>query len=236
MIVRCPSCSSRREVPIQETARGGTLVDCADCGHGWIEGMALPAVPELHLPAPPPVPAVTDASRAAQQILEATREARKEFAKQRQGRQKVLAAWGALILLAMVPPVSAVVFPEQIVAAIPASIRLYDLLGQDVNIYGLEIRQVDVQHLLVDGRSVIAIKGELANVTNTVRKIPWLRFGLRSADGTEVYHWTLDTEVRPLKAAESTSFVTRLASPPEAARNLEIRFARADEIGSNTTP
>jgi hypothetical protein len=105
-----------------------------------------------------------------------------------------------------------------------------------VNIYGLEIRQVDLQHLIVDGRRVIAVKGEVANVSSSVRKIPWLRFGLRSIDNAEVYHWTLDTEVRPLNPGESTSFVTRLASPPEAARNLEIRFARADEIGSNNPP
>lgn len=235
MIVRCPSCSSRREVPIPETARGGTLVDCSDCGHGWIEGMAFPVMPDLRSPVPAPI-TTEDNGRAAQLILEATREARKEFGKIRQTRRKMLAAWGVLLILAMVPPVSALAFPERVVATVPASIRLYDMLGREVNIYGLEIRGVDVQHLLVDGRSVIAIKGELANVSRTIRKIPWLRFGLRSSDGTEVYRWTLDTEVRPLKSGESTSFVTRLASPPEAARNLEIRFARADEIGSNADP
>ena len=42
------------------------------------------------------------------------------------------------------------------------------------------------------------------------------------------------TGARPLNAGEITNFVTRVASPPEAAKKLEIRFARADEIGSNT--
>ncbi len=32
----------------------------------------------------------------------------------------------------------------------------------------------------------------------------------------EVYTWTLDTGARPLRAGESTSFVTRVASPPES--------------------
>jgi hypothetical protein len=61
---------------------------------------------------------------------------------------------------------------------------------------------VDLQHIIVDGRNVIAVKGELANTSSIVRKIPWLRFGLRSNDDTEVYHWTLDTEVRPLNPGE----------------------------------
>jgi hypothetical protein len=170
------------------------------------------------------------------QIMQSAREAQTMFQVHRRTRRMQLAAWTSIAALALAPMVGAAAFPEQVVAILPASIQVYDLVGQDVNIYGLEIRQVDVQNLIVDGRKVIAVKGELANVSTHVRKIPWLRFGLRSSENAEVYHWTLDTEVRPLKPGESTSFVTRLASPPEAAENMEIRFARADEIGSNTSP
>ena len=173
---------------------------------------------------------------AAHQIMRLAHEAQTMFQVHRRTHRLRLAAWTSLAVLALAPLGGAAAFPEQVVAVFPASIRVYGLVGHDVNIYGIEIRQVDVQNLIVDGRKVIAVKGELANVSAQVRKIPWLRFGLRSGDHTEVYHWTLDTEVRPLKPGESTSFVTRLASPPEAAENMEIRFARADEIGSNTSP
>lgn len=197
--------------------------------------MPLPVLADLRVSiAATGGPADTD--HMAQHLIEATRVAQREFAERRRIRRRRIAAWSALLGAAMLPPIGAVAFPEQVVAAVPASIRLYAMMGQEVNIYGLDIRHVDVQHLMVDGRSVIAIKGEVANVSKTVRKIPWLRFGLRSAEGVEVYQWTLDTEVRPLRPDESTSFVTRLASPPEDARKLEIRFARADEIGSNTAP
>lgn len=197
--------------------------------------MPLPARQDLRIALPAPHHA-GDAEQKVQQLLDATRQARQEFDRQRSNRRTRVLAWCALVAVAILPPIGALAFPEQLVAAVPASIRVYDMVGHEVNIYGLEIRHVDVQHLLVDGRSVIAIKGQLANVSKTVRRIPWLHFGLRSAGGEEVYQWTLDTEVRPLRPDESTSFVTRLASPPEAARNLEIRFARADEIGSNAEP
>ena len=234
MIVRCPSCSSRRDIPSQLTDIGGTLVDCSVCGHDWIEGIALPALREAR-PASASQPAVVRESDV-HPLIEAAYLAQKQFLAQRRARRVQTAIWAGLAGLALTPLIGVAAFPQQVVAAIPVSIRLYDWMGQDVNIYGLEIRQVDLQHLIVDGRKVIAVKGELANVSSTVRKIPWLRFGLRSKDNAEVYHWTLDTEVRPLKPGESTSFVTRLASPPEAARNVEIRFARADEIGSNAGP
>lgn len=197
--------------------------------------MALPAV-SGQLPGHITIPGTDLGWPTADQIMQSAREARTIFRVNRQARRVRLASWASLAALALAPLAGAAAFPEQVVASLPASIRVYDMVGHDVNIYGLEIRQVDVQNLIVDGRKVIAVKGELANVSAQVRKIPWLRFGLRSSDNAEVYHWTLDTEVRPLKPGESTSFVTRLASPPEAAENMEIRFARADEIGSNESP
>ena len=210
-------------------------MDCVACGHTWIEGMALPAVtgwrvssgmaPD-HLGFEVNPPLLLDAARAAQ----------KQFQALRRVRRRKAVAWGTLAVLTLTPILVAGLFPEQVVAAIPVSIKVYDWMGRDVNVYGLEIRQVELQYLVVDGRKVIAVKGDVANVSSSIRKIPWLRFGLRSKDSAEVYHWTLNTETRPLKPGESTGFVTRLASPPDDVRNLEIRFARADEISSNTGP
>ncbi|MCA3561383.1 MAG: zinc-ribbon domain-containing protein [Aestuariivirga sp.] len=233
MIARCPICSSRHDIPPPGLDGGGTLVDCASCGHTWVEPPS--AATELLMQdatAPEPVPK----TGAIHPLIEAARGAQKEFRLRRRARRVQLAAWAGLAVLTLAPAIGVLAFPEQVVAAVPGSIGLYGWMGREVNIYGLEIRKVDLQHLIVDGRKVIAIKGELTNVSSTERKIPWLRFGLRSKDNAEVYHWTLDTEVRPLRPGESTSFVTRLASPPDAARNLEIRFARADEVGSDNGP
>ena len=89
---------------------------------------------------------------------------------------------------------------------------------------------------LLTGLRVLSIKGEISNISNSTQKIPWLRFALNDGQPAEVYTWTLDTGARPLRAGESTSFVTRVASPPETAKDLQIRFAHRDEIGSNPSP
>ena len=197
--------------------------------------MALPAVQGSRVQSAI-TPAHLGVEANPKALLDAARAAQKQFHDLRHARRHRAAAWAGLAALTLAPILAVVMFPEQVVAAIPASIRVYDLLGKDVNVYGLEIRQVDLQYLVVDGRKVIAVKGDLVNVSSSVRKIPWLRFGLRSKDNAEVYHWTLNTETRPLGPGESTGFITRLASPPETARDLQIRFAHADEIGSNTEP
>lgn len=235
MIVRCPSCASRRDVPSLQPGSGGAVVDCFMCGHEWIEGKALPANPDASAASDARL-LTADSAKDLHPLVEAARVAQGQFAALRRARRFQWAAWTGLAAVALAPLPAALAFPERVVVALPAANSLYAWMGHEVNVYGLEIRQVDLQHLIVDGRKVIAVKGELTNVSSADRKIPWLRFGLRSKDNVELYHWTLDTEVRPLKPGESTSFVTRLASPPEAARNLEIRFARADEIGSNNGP
>ena len=126
----------------------------------------------------------------------------------------------------------AAMVPEAVVAAAPATIRVYDRLGYSINIYGLEIRHIEQQHSVVDGERVLMIKGEISNPTNEIRKIPWLRFGLNDDGSKELYTWTLDTASRPLRPGETTSFVTRVAAPPELSKNLQIRFAHPDEISS----
>lgn len=231
MIVHCPGCSARLEIPAPSPGLGATMVDCPVCGHEWIEANAQPVVnaPSSTMPEPETGLAGSDTGH----LIAAARAARGEFLAARSRRRTRLVSWFGLVLLTVSPFAGALLMPERVVAAIPAAIKVYSWMGRDVNIYGLEIRHVDIQRLMLDGKMVIAVKGELANVSSSTRKIPWLRFALRTKDNAEVYHWTLDTEVRPLKPGESTGFVTRLASPPAASSDLEIRFARADEIGSN---
>ncbi len=228
MTVRCPSCSTSTDLTIA-TNRPDTSADSMDISKGKAPLSQVIGPGSLQK-----TPAIRS-WRAGEPLplLRAAQGAQSEFRHLRRARRMKMGAWAGLVGLALSPVAVAAMCPERVVAAIPASIVAYHWAGQDVNIYGIEIRNIDLQHLIVDGKKIIALKGDLANTSASTRKIPWLRFGLLSKDNAEVYHWTLDTEVRPLKPGESTSFVTRLASPPEAARNLEIRFARADEIGSN---
>lgn len=146
------------------------------------------------------------------------------------------AAWVGLLLFAVSPFLGALAFPDRIVAAAPASISFYNKLGREVNIYGLDIRRLAVEHIIAGGHPVIAITGELTNISGEARKSPWLRFSLKDEGNSEVYSWQLDTGAQPVKPGESRRFAAKLASPPETARKVEIRFARADEIGSNATP
>jgi hypothetical protein len=236
MIVRCPSCSSRAELPSAKLEGGNPMINCGVCGHSWIEGRAVEIIRDVS----PQLPALSDPvyepEHEIRRLVDASRQAQEAFLNRRKRRRRLAASWVCLFGLATSPAAFALAFPETTVGMAPASIALYDWMGREVNLYGLDIRKVETQHLLVDGQRIIAIKGEIANVSGSQRKIPWLRFGLRDAKGAEVYTWQLDTKARPLDALETTNFVTRVASPPESSGKIEIRFARIEEIGSNAAP
>lgn len=231
MTLCCPSCSTHLEASAIPPDEEGDLAHCTACGHAWLEARAIDITGEVLHREPQSAPVAV-----IENLIAASREAQEAFRYRRRHRRKHLVGWVALAVAASVPLLVALTLPERIVNALPATIVLYNWMGKDVNLYGLEIRSVEMKQLLVEGERVVSIRGELVNVSTTSRKVPWLRFGLVSDGQDEVYTWHLNTEARTLKPGEVKTFTTRLASPPDAARSVEIRFARADEIGSNATP
>ncbi len=236
MIISCPSCSTHYNFPDQRLTGDGMAISCAACGHNWIESRAI----EIVDISPRKLPAVIEhgfePDSEVRRLVEAARRAKEVFAVKRRQRLGRLRGWAILGACLLMPVAAAASFPEFVVSMAPIAVRAYDAVGYTVNIYGLEVRRVEQQHAYVDGVRVLTIKGEVSNISSSTQKIPWLRFALSDGRQAEVYNWTLDTGARPLRAGESTSFVTRVASPPETAKNLQIRFAHRNEIGSNPSP
>jgi predicted Zn finger-like uncharacterized protein len=236
MIISCPSCSTHYNFPDQRLSGDGMAISCSACGHSWIESRAIEIVDISPRKVPTVIEHGFEPDSEVKRLVEASRRAKEAFAVKKRQRLGRLRGWAILGACLLAPVAAAASFPELVVRLAPVTVRAYDAMGYNVNIYGLEIRRIEQQHAFVDGLRVLSIKGEISNISNSTQKIPWLRFGLNDRSQAEVYTWTLDTGVRPLRAGESTSFVTRVASPPESAKNLQIRFAHRDEIGSNPSP
>lgn len=236
MIVSCPTCSTRYDLAEHRQSASELTITCQNCGHRWRQ---MPQIDFVDVPARALVRTIDHGHAPeldVQRLVEAARGAQEHFKELRKRRQKRLSGWATLGLFVIVPVVIAALMPEMVVAAAPLSIVAYEKLGYSVNIYGLDIRHIEQQHTMINGARVLMIKGEISNATTEIRKIPWLRFGLAGDTGKELYTWNLNTASRPLRPGETTSFVTRVAAAPEAAKNLQIRFAHSDEIGSTPNP
>jgi hypothetical protein len=115
-------------------------------------------------------------------------------------------------------------YREGVVRAAPRFAALYELAGIGVNIRGMEFANVVVGREYDNGLPVLAVRGEIVNVAQRSLDVPRVRFGLRDNSRQEIYHWSVAVASDRLAPDERASFVTRLAAPPAAARDVELRF------------
>jgi predicted Zn finger-like uncharacterized protein len=234
MLVACPSCQAQYDIADSQAPADGSVIACSACGHSWLEGRALAVIEDA------PYPFRTeafDAEGEAERIAAAAREVAARAAERRRRRRAALKGWAMLAAAVALPVGVAVASPETVVRAAPIAARLYAKAGIEVNVRGFDIRGAKTQLMLVSDTRVLAVKGEVVNVAAKPRKVPSIRFVLHDAAGREVYAWTLaGVSARELAPGEATSFTSRLASPPALAQEVEIRFARAEEMGVNAGP
>ena len=116
-------------------------------------------------------------------------------------------------------------FRYQVVSVAPGSSRLYALFGLDINLRGLEFREIVYAREFEDGVPVLAVRGEIINVTDAPVLLPTIRFSLRDSGAQEVYHWTGSAGPDLLAPSGVVPFESRLASPPVGAQEILVRFA-----------
>ncbi len=148
--------------------------------------------------------------------------------RQKHNKQLISAAvgWGSLAAtIALIAGLS-VQYRQSVVKALPGSAHLYARLGMPVNVRGMTFANVVYKRDFENGLPVLAIKGEVVNLTDQQMILPRVRFGLLDGTEQELYHWTVKVDKKPIAPNARVKFVTRLASPPKGAEGLMVRFAK----------
>jgi len=154
-------------------------------------------------------------------------------ASMRRGKALNAAGWVVLALFVGGTLMGGYQWRADIASFWPATTHVYAAVGAPVNLRGLEFRNVAYERQEEQGLPVLAVTGEVVNVSGKAVALPRLRVGLRDGDQNELYHWTFALGQNELPADEVASFVTRLSSPPAEARDIEVRFVRdRDEAGA----
>jgi len=225
MILTCPACATRYQADEAKFPPQGRQVRCAKCGHVW------------HQPGPVAVAeaetaAVSDPLHAAEPSLARTRAFAPAIAAPeseplaRGAMLAVAAGWIALVAVIVVIGFSAVRYRQEISVIWPQSAGVYSSLGMKVNAHGIDFTHVDYRRESEDGQMVLAVSGNIVNSGSRELPVPQnVRVTLSDASNHELYHWNFTPNVQTLKPGQSSPFLTRLSSPPAAARHLEVRFA-----------
>jgi hypothetical protein len=142
-------------------------------------------------------------------------------------RIAVVAGWAGLIAVVLLIAYAAVRYRQDIATIWPQSAGVYSSLGLHVNASGIDFRKVEYRRENEDGQVVLAVSGEIVNAGSRQLPVPQtVLVTLSDTSNHELYHWTFKPGAAVLAPGQSVPFMTRLASPPAAARHLEVRFAK----------
>jgi predicted Zn finger-like uncharacterized protein len=239
MILTCSSCGTRYSVDGAKFPAAGRTVRCAKCGYSWHQAPEAAPEPELAMVSAPSDqdirPAQSEAERPDSVFASGASPSR-QFAPAPAAEQPrapigpmlaVVAGWAALIAVVLVIAVSGVLYRQHIVALWPQSAGVYNSLGLNVSTSGIDFRHVDYRREIQDGQVVLAVTGTIVNAGPRQLPVPQtVRVTLTDASNHELYHWTFKPNATVLVPGQAVPFVTRLSSPPAAARHLEVRFAK----------
>lgn len=244
MIICCSRCETSYEVEPSYFEPDGRKVKCASCGIVWFQGYIRPedieAFEKSHAKTPaeeksgqesdfgPNEDATSDDIKSEAQRLVAAAQ-QKLDGRKRRSKQAIstVVSWGALAAtIALVAGLS-VHYRHNIVKMLPSSAQLYARLGMPVNVRGMSFANVVYKRDFENGLPILAIKGEVVNLTNHEIILPRVRFGLLDSTDQELYHWTVRVDKKPIGPNARVRFITRLASPPTGAEGLMVRFAKA---------
>jgi predicted Zn finger-like uncharacterized protein len=240
MILTCPSCTTRYFVD-DASLGGGRSVRCAACSHTWFAQPALvlsqaadtgeDAAPRGALTreqvermrrGPPAFGQQTGSPSARLKAQQMERE-------RKQRVRAAIGAWGGAGAAVAAAATGAVLLREDIAGVWPQAAGAYAAVGLDVNVYGLEFADLQIERVYDGPTPTLVVSGAIRNIGGDEKPAPPLRFALQDANGAEVYHWVMRIDGRALAPGGSVPFSSTIDNPPLQAANLEATFASARE-------
>jgi predicted Zn finger-like uncharacterized protein len=248
MILTCPACATRYQTDEAKFPPAGRQVRCAKCGHVWHQAGSAAARETIIVQPPAPEPPVPGSSAPGTPVSKPSDpEVSAPWGEGSHIRAQVhipqslppppprallplvgiVLGWIGLIAVVLLIGISAVRYRQEIAVIWPQSAGVYSSLGLDVNTRGIDFIQVEYHRESEDGQVVLAVSGRIVNAGARELPVPQIvRVALSDAANHEIYHWTFTPPVQTLKPGQSAGVLTRLSSPPAAARHLEMRFAK----------
>jgi predicted Zn finger-like uncharacterized protein len=246
MILTCPSCVTRYYADDASIGPAGRSVRCAACSHTWfvepqlVLGDDTPAMLRGRDEDRPRTREQIERMRraaggvsASAPLSSAAKYRALQVERQRKDRVKAAAlAWTVTGAALAATTTSAVAFREDVARIWPKTASAYAAVGLDVNIFGLEFRDLKVEHMFDGPDPVLVVRGLITNIGRDERPAPVLRFGLRGEDSTEIQH-VLARMVSPaIPAGGSAPFEVRIENASPEAQDLEATFAAFSEAAA----
>jgi predicted Zn finger-like uncharacterized protein len=118
---------------------------------------------------------------------------------------------------------------DAVVRLIPDLAPLYEMVGLDVNVRGIEFSPFTAERALVAGLTVLRIEGTMRNADDETRTVAPLRLALLAETGAELFVWRVDPPTSDLLPEQSVPVFSELTAPPETVASVSVRFLQDGE-------
>lgn len=139
----------------------------------------------------------------------------------------ILATLMALLVVGGGAGTAAWYWRETIVLRMPELEPYYEMAGIPVDVpgLGLQFKETTSERLAQGGVDTLVIRGFIANVSETPRKVPFLHVTLFDGAGAMVQELAAQPPVPQLLPGETTGFRVQLPNPSAAARRFDLFWA-----------
>jgi predicted Zn finger-like uncharacterized protein len=151
--------------------------------------------------------------------------------KPRRNVAKVLSFFVLLLLISGVGG-AAVFLNQKIMMWLPATQRLYALVGIEPQVlgHGLQIVEPKPKKEIDGNDEILVVEGEIKNTTGETIDIPLMRGALLDKQGQELHIWTFTAAKSRIAPGEFAQYRTEFRNPPPLAESLDITFTRSNAV------
>jgi len=218
MILSCPDCHTRFAIDAAHLAPDGRRVKCGKCAHVWYESM-----PEAE--EDPPIP-IEVMPYDPEEDTGSTRRNVPALRQLRSGRG-ARTAW--MVSAGLLVAILAVLWFGRgpIALAIPQAEAVYASIGIDA--FPPPGEGLEVEFNVSAEGGMLALKGEVINVSNGARDIPVLYVLISDGDKNTLKSWSFTIDTARLGPGERASFTSQTEEIPTNAANVSVLFTNPDE-------
>lgn len=177
-----------------------------------------------------------EATASAQVIIDhpaaADRIRSRGFGRGAVARRRLRVGLPAAILAMAAMALGLIVWRAEIVRMLPQTASFFKLVGLKVNLRHLTFDHVTISSENADGAQVLVIDGFITATGTKPVEVPRLRFIVRDGQGAPLYSWNAVIEQAVLQPGERAAFKSRLASPPQNAHELLVRFFNKRDLAT----
>ncbi len=266
MILECPECATRFKIADDAIGANGRTVRCSQCSATWFvaaepdalnlddaqknnelrEEVIREPVHDVSLPD-------QAGSTNPDNIVEGLEDQNKNFtanigahaairetADRKKARRRLLGVsmiWIVTLVILALFTLAAILFRAHIVKSFPGTAPIYNAIGLEANVSGLEIYDIETRFGNNEGVQVLFINGRVKNFDVKTRDVELIQLSFKNASGEVLTSWVVEPTQSTLKPGQTIKFTSQFPNPPVDAVKLSPEFiSEALVTDTNQTP